>query len=100
MKTGRKQLVGLRTRSSQEVLPDGSQILSKPIKSFPKKMIGHVTSTYYSQTLSSSIAMALVEDGRAKMDEEVYIPLSNGNFVTAVITDPVFYDPESERQNV
>ena len=39
------------------------------------EMIGQVTSTYYSPTLDRSIAMALIENGRARMGETLSFPL-------------------------
>ena len=59
-----------------------------------------IFSTYYSACLGHSIALAMVKGGRARMGERVYVPLAKGRVAVAVITDPVFYDPEGERQNV
>ncbi|MEE9249086.1 MAG: glycine cleavage T C-terminal barrel domain-containing protein, partial [Dehalococcoidia bacterium] len=84
----------------REVLPDGGQIVEDPKGPKPMKMIGHVTSTYYSACLGHSIALAMVKGGRARMGQRVYVPLANGRVAAAVITSPVFYDPEGERQNV
>ena len=100
VKDDRKQLVGLLTDSPREVLPDGGQIVEDPKGPKPMKMIGHVTSTYYSACLGHSIALAMVKGGRARMGERVYVPLAKGRAAAAVITSPVFYDPEGERQNV
>ena len=95
----RKQMVGLLTDNPTGVLPDGGQIVDDPLASIPMAMIGHVTSTYYSARLGRSIALALVKGGRARMGERVYVPLSDDGAIGAVITDPVFYDPERARQN-
>ena len=57
------------------------------------KMIGHVTSTYWSPTLQRSIAMALIENGQNRMGENLSFPLEN-KVVKAEIVDPVFYDKE------
>ena len=64
----------------------------------PIKMIGHVTSSYYSASLGHPVALALVKGGRARMGQRVYIPLHDGNSITARVTNPVFYDPKNERQ--
>jgi len=96
----RKQLVGLLTDAPTEVLPEGGQIVDNPSAQIPMAMIGHVTSSYFSACLGHSIALALVKGGRARMGETVYLPLGDGRTVSAVIANPVFYDPEGARQNV
>jgi sarcosine oxidase subunit alpha len=96
----RKQLVGLLTEDPNEVLPDGAyavrQVKDKP----PMEMIGQVTSSYRSPTLGRSIAMALIENGRARMGETISFPLPGGKVVKAKITDTVFYDKEGAKLNV
>ena len=96
----RKQLVGLLTEDSNVMLPDGSQILEDHKVSVPADMIGHVTSSYYSAALGHTFALALIKGGRARMGERVYVPLSPGRRIRATVTNPVFYDPEGDRQNV
>ena len=96
----RKQLVGLTSEYPVRVIPDGAQIVEDPRGPIPIKMIGHVTSSYYSASLGHPVALALVKGGRARMGERVYIPLHDGNSITARVTNPVFYDPKNERQNV
>jgi sarcosine oxidase, subunit alpha len=97
---GRKQLVGLLTTDPAEVLPEGGQIVDDPTVPLPVPMLGHVTSSYYSACLGRSIAMALVKGGLKRMGEKVRIPLASGRVIDAVITSPVFIDPEGARQNV
>ena len=96
----RKQLVGLLTEDPNDVLPDGAyavrQVKDKP----PMEMIGQVTSTYMSPTLGRSIAMALIENGRARMGETISFPLPGGKVMRAKIIDPVFYDKEGAKLNV
>ena len=96
----RKQLVGLRTESPTEVLPEGAQLTQNPEGSMPIPMIGHVTSSYYSAFLGYSIALALIKSGRDKLGEIVHAPLASGRIVKAQITSPMFYDSSGERQNV
>lgn len=100
LKSGnRKQLVGLLTEDPAEVLPDGAYAVKAVKDKPPMETIGQVTSTYMSPTLGRSIAMALIENGRARMGETVSFPLE-GKVVTAKITDTVFYDKEGSRLNV
>ena len=96
----RKQLVGLLTENPQDVLPDGAYAVRVVKDKPPMEMIGQVTSSYYSPTLNRSIAMALIENGRARMSEVISFPLEGGKLVKATIVDPVFYDKEGARQNV
>ena len=63
----RKQLVGLKSEYPVRVIPDGSQIVDDPRGQIPIKMIGHVTSSYYSASLGHPIALALVKGGRARI---------------------------------
>ncbi len=95
----RKQLVGLLTDDPNEVLPDGAHAVRAVKDKPPMQTIGHVTSSYRSPTLSRSIAMALIENGRARMGETLSFPLE-GKVVRAKIVDPVFYDKEGAKQNV
>jgi sarcosine oxidase, subunit alpha len=93
----RKQLVGLLTDDPNEVLPDGAYAVRAVKDKPPMEMIGQVTSTYMSPTLNRSIAMALIENGRARMGEIVSFPLEGGKVVKAKITDTVFYDKDGGR---
>ena len=67
---GRKQLVGLLTEDPSEVLEEGAQIVAairtRPI---PMRMLGHVTSSYWSPNCGRSIALALVAGGRGRIGE-------------------------------
>ena len=96
---GRKQLVGLLTDDPAQVLEEGAQIVADPGQSIPMKMIGHVTSSYWSETLGRSIALALVAGGQGRMGETLYIPMP-GKVLTAKVSTMVFYDPEGARLNV
>ena len=100
LREDRKQLVGLLTDSPTEVLPDGGPVVDDPAGRIPTPILGHVTSSYYSAVLGRSIAMAMVNGGRSRMGDRVYVSDADGHGIGAVITSPVFYDPEGERQNV
>ncbi len=96
---GRKQLVGLLTDDPGVVLEEGAQIVADPNQPIPMKMIGHVTSSYWSETLGRSIAMALVAGGQEMMGETLYIPMV-GKTHTAKVSGTVFYDPEGVQLHV
>ena len=96
---GRKQLVGLLTDDPNLVLEEGAQIVADPNQAIPMAMIGHVTSSYWSETLGRSIAMALVADGQGRMGETLHIPMP-GQTYTVQVSGMVFYDPEGARLHV
>jgi sarcosine oxidase subunit alpha len=99
----RKQLVGLLTADPTVVLEEGAQIVVTPDQAPPMRLIGHVTSSYFSATLGRSIAMAMIRGGRARMGETLYSPRPAAKgFEAAVpvqVVSPVFYDPEGARVN-
>ncbi|MBB3230376.1 sarcosine oxidase subunit alpha [Halomonas stenophila] len=99
-RTDRKQLVGLKPRDAKVVLEEGAQIVFDPKHAIPMPMVGHVTSSYYSPTLDSGFALAVVKGGQQKMGETVYLPMADGQVHEAEIVSPIFLDPKGERQNV
>ncbi len=98
VKPGRKQLVGLLADDPKAVLEEGAQIVANPDQPIPMRMIGHVTSSYWSANCGRSIAMALIENGRERMGERLYLPMPGG-VLTATVTRPVFFDEKGERLN-
>lgn len=99
-RTDRKQLVGLKPKDPKVVLEEGAQIVFDPKHAIPMPMAGHVTSSYYSPTLDSGFALAVVKGGQQKMGETVYLPMADGQVHEAEIVSPIFVDPKGERQNV
>ncbi|MCT4609747.1 MAG: sarcosine oxidase subunit alpha family protein [Pelagimonas sp.] len=97
----RWKLVGLETVDGS-VLPDGAYAIADGVNANGQKnMQGRVTSTYYSPTLNKGIAMGLVLNGPDRMGETIDFVKDDGvTRVTAKIVNPVFYDPEGEKQNV
>ena len=96
---GRKQLVGLLTEDPKIVLEEGAQIVDDPNQAIPMDMLGHVTSSYWSEALGRSIAMAVVRDGFNRMDKTLHVPMPNSVHKVTVVK-PSFYDPKGERLNV
>ncbi|MCO4315571.1 sarcosine oxidase subunit alpha [Phyllobacterium sp. 21LDTY02-6] len=95
---GRKQLVGLRTKNPRTVLEEGAQIVANPNQPVPMTMIGHVTSSYWSENCGRSIALALVVDGTKRMGETLYVPMPDG-VIEVEVTGTVFFDEKGERLN-
>ncbi|MET1012433.1 MAG: glycine cleavage T C-terminal barrel domain-containing protein, partial [Actinomycetota bacterium] len=92
---GRKQLVGLL---SDEMIPEGAQLVEEDTGRIPMTMIGHVTSSYRSPTLDRPIALAMVERGRERTGQTVFAPLP-AQTIAAEIVSPVFADPEGTRHD-
>ncbi|ADZ70376.1 sarcosine oxidase subunit alpha family protein [Polymorphum gilvum] len=93
---GRKQLVGLLTEDPARVLEEGAQVTleAEPARGTPAR--GHVTSAYWSPAAGRSIALALVEDGRARTGETLHVPMPAGALRVRVV-EPVFHDPQGEQ---
>ena len=98
MAPDRLQLVGILTKDAKTVLEEGAQISAENTNKIPAKMIGHITSSFWSEPLGHSIALALVRGGRARMGEELYVPMPDKVHRVKVV-EPVFYDPKGERLN-
>lgn len=93
---GRRQLIGLKTKDPKTVLEEGAQIVADPNQPVPMKMLGFVTSSYWSGTLEQSIAMALVEDGQNLMGKTLYVPMPDQT-IEVEVTGTIFYDTKGER---
>jgi sarcosine oxidase subunit alpha len=92
----RKQLVGLLPDDPDALLEEGEQIVADPGGKIPMTMIGHVTSSYRSPNLGHAFALAMVEDGRGRQGERLYVPMLDRT-ITVTVTDPVFIDKDGER---
>ncbi|MEK0082998.1 sarcosine oxidase subunit alpha [Benzoatithermus flavus] len=92
----RKQLVGLLTEEPETVLEEGAQIVADPNQPVPMKMLGHVTSAYWSEVLGKSIALAMVAGGRSRIGETLYVPMPDRTIKVSVVA-PIFYDAEGAR---
>lgn len=93
---GRKQLVGLLTDDPKVILEEGAQIVADPNEPIPMKMLGHVTSSYWSVAMDRSIALAVLEGGNERMGNTLHVPMPNTTLAVKVC-GVVFYDPEGER---
>jgi sarcosine oxidase subunit alpha len=60
------------------------------------KMLGHVTSAYWSENCGRSIALALLAGGRSRIGETLYVPLKDRT-IAVEVTDMVFFDKEGGR---
>jgi sarcosine oxidase subunit alpha len=87
LRPDRKQLVGI---VSAELLEEGVQIVEHGAG------IGHVTSAYWSETLQSPIALALIAAGRSRIGQILHVPLL-GRMIAVRVTEPGFYDRQRSR---
>ena len=102
----RLQLVGLKTVDPKTVLEEGAQIVADPREKIPMTMIGHVTSSYWSENCGRSIALALVQGGRARQGGTLWVPMppksgedAGAAAIEVEITGTVFWDEKGERLN-
>ncbi len=93
---GRKQLVGLLTEDPNLTLDEGAQIVKDVSQPVPMRMIGHVTSSYWSANCERSIALAMIADGRSLIGRTLHATVPTG-FANVKVSAPVFVDPKGER---
>ena len=85
----RQQLVGIATADPDTVLEVGAHIVTGN----PAQSIGFITSSYMSPNLGCSIALALMNGGKAATGASVDV-WSLGKTVSGTVCDPVFFDKE------
>lgn len=93
----RKQLVGLLPVDVSLRLPEGSHLVSAD-----GAPLGHVTSSYYSEALGRTFALALLTSGTQRIGAVVDATLLDGaglRTVPATVVSPVLYDPDNLRRN-
>ena len=81
------------------MLAEGAQLTAGPAGEPPVPMLGHVTSSYRSEVLGRSFALALLADGRERHGETVHAPPPRQGTLTATVVDPVLYDPKGTRRD-
>jgi sarcosine oxidase, subunit alpha len=94
----RKQLVGLLTEDPSVLLEEGAQVTESANPAIGSSALGHVTSSYMSETVGRPIALALVAAGRSRMGGKLCVPMPGGA-VRVTVVDPVFYDKAGARLN-
>ena len=87
--------------NGDEVIPEGAYITAltaHPDEHGKTRHTGFVTSSYFSQTLGRTFALALVADGLNRMGEVVDVPIGK-KVQRATICDAVFFDKENIRRD-
>jgi sarcosine oxidase subunit alpha len=99
LKDDRPSLVGLEVLDGNEPLEEGAQITQRPDPPPGTPASGYVTSAYWSPTLGRPIALALVNLGRNRHGETLFVPMPGGARPVRIVA-PVFLDPEATRIHV
>ncbi|MEO1747712.1 MAG: glycine cleavage T C-terminal barrel domain-containing protein, partial [Pseudomonadota bacterium] len=97
--SGRRQLIGLCSVDSKTVLEEGAQLVDTTDQTPPYKMVGFVSSAYWSENCDVPIALALLEGGFDRMGERLFASAPDGGFIEVEVCKPVFFDPEGAKQN-
>ncbi|MDO5053399.1 MAG: FAD-dependent oxidoreductase, partial [Pseudoclavibacter sp.] len=101
-RTPRKELVALLPLDRGLRLPEGAQIVEAGVDPAtaapPVPMLGHVTSSYRSEALGRTFALALVLDGRARIGGRLRASFQ-GTSAEVEVVDPVVYDPDGARRD-
>ena len=88
----RRELVGLLIDDPSRLVTEGAPLTPNGRREASE---GFVTACIWSVARSRSVALALLTNGRSKIGQAAYIRLEN-EIVTATITQPCFYDPDSK----
>ena len=92
---GRPRLVGLRSLSHDVPMTAGAQLVVGDDVCRPQ---GWVSSIAYSPAVAGWIGIGLLEHGSERVGEELVAWNGlQGENVTVVVVDPIFYDPAGER---
>jgi sarcosine oxidase subunit alpha len=97
--TNRKQLVGLLTEDPAVLLEEGTQVTESASPPIGSSALGHVTSSYRSETLGRSIALSLIAAGRSRIGARLHVPMPGGA-IGLTVTAPIFYDKLGTRLHV
>ncbi len=89
----RRELVGLLIDDPARLVTEGAPLTPDGRREASE---GFVTACVWSVTQSRSVALALLKNGHRRIGEKAHIRMKN-EIVTARVTKPCFYDPDSER---
>jgi sarcosine oxidase subunit alpha len=89
----RQEIVGLLTEDASLVIPEGAPLTPDGAATDSE---GFVSAAVHSVVKDRSVALALLNNGRARHGETVYARVK-GQVIPAVVTNPIFYDPTGDR---
>jgi len=92
------RLVGLRPKKPDEQIISGSHLFNLKDKLNVDNDLGYVTSSCYSPTLGSYIALGFLKDGTNRYGDEIKVanPLLNKE-VLVEVCNPIFVDPNGDK---
>jgi sarcosine oxidase subunit alpha len=96
----RLELVGLLAEDASFPLNEGAQLINQADERGFGTIVGHVTSAAFCPTMQRSIALALLRNGRNRIDGNVNVtdPMRGARTSgSARVTLPLFYDPGHKR---
>lgn len=94
----REQLVGLKPVGAAKVLLAGAHLFAIDAEAISENDQGGITSVCFSPTLGTPLALALLQNGRARHGEVIrMMDHLRGAQTLCEVCDPVFFDPEGER---
>jgi sarcosine oxidase subunit alpha len=94
LRPDRRQFVGLLPENPRFVPAVGTH--AAEINGTRKRSLGWITTAAFSPALGRSIALGMIEGGRARMGETVTL-YDRGRLSRATICAPVFHDPAGEK---
>lgn len=98
MDADRERLVGLMPVGAIKEMPPGAFLFNKAAEPIRENAQGYVTSTCFSPTLNSTLALAFLKRGPERMGEEIrLVDHLRGIDTVCKVVDPVFFDPEGGR---
>ncbi len=92
----RPEVIGLLPVREEFVPPDGAPLLDPTPAGNEPNVVGYVSQGCRSPSLGRSIALAVLDDGRARMDGEVIVAAIDER-CPARVTRPCFVDPQGYR---
>ena len=92
------RLIGLKPINPKNQLISGSHLFNENENRIPENDLGYVTSSCYSPTLKSFIALAFLKNGTRRYGQKINVsnPILK-NETMAEICNPIFVDPNGDR---
>jgi len=94
----RQQLVGLKSKGADHALSAGAHLFDQGADEVRVNSKGYTTSVCYSPTLDCHLALAFLENGRARHGDVIKMRDHLRDITEEVeVCDPVFFDPDGGR---
>lgn len=94
----RAQMVGLKPVGAAKMLTAGAHLFAREAEAISRHDQGEITSVCFSPTLGMTLAIGLLQNGRARHGEVIrMVDHLRGYETLCEVCDPVFFDPEGGR---